>query len=105
MAFTVTPTSGDGPYVLSAEIEGADLINGLYSMATVVNSVAVGSCPPRGSGPSLDRSIVDSLVAGNEVQLPTANVPSGSCRSFTLSIVRLSDNAIISSEIATVDNL
>ena len=64
-----------------------------------------GSCPLEGEGSPLSSQIVNRLIAGETVELATSNVSQGSCRSFTLVITRLSDNVIIDSMLATVDNI
>lgn len=103
MAFTVTPTSGAGPYVLSADIENSQNIDGLNFSAFLGSSNGVGFCQARGNT-AFPSNLLDLLVSGQTVTVPT-EVDEGNCRTFTLEIIRLSDNDVISFANALVDNV
>lgn len=105
MAFTVTPTSGDGPYVLAANITDSDLIDNVNYQATIRHTSLVGSCPPPYTGNVLSAVNTARIVAGESVELTATNVPAGSCRTFSIEITRVSDSLVIDSSFTAVDNL
>lgn len=104
MAFSVTPTSGDAPYTLSASFVDTTYIDGVNYRVRVQSSVSVGSCPSIGTSEPLGVSQVNQLVvSGSTITNPV--VPAGSCRTFTLDILRLSDNSVVDSSSVSVDNI
>lgn len=105
MAFTVTPTSGDAPYALSANIANSVNVNGVDYAASVTTTLSSGSCPASGSQFPLPANLVNLLVAGETVSSSYPTVPSGSCRALTLTITRVSDSVVIDSSTVTINNL
>ena len=104
MAFSVTPTSGAAPYTLSAIVADSDKIDNVLYTATLRTSSNTGSCLPEGAATLLDSSVVASLLADGSVEYGSTVNP-GSCRSITLRILRVSDNAVVSSSTVFVDNV
>lgn len=105
MAFTVTPTSGAAPYILSADIINTGNIDGVNYVAAVFSSQSIGSCPSVGETTPLATSRLNTLLSVGSVDANVITVPAGSCRTFTLSITRLSDNVVVDSSSVSVDNL
>lgn len=105
MAFTVSPTSGAAPYTLSATVSDFVNVNGVDYVASVEGSSGVGSCPAMGVGSPLDPALVESLISGNSVELVIGTIPTGSCRTYTLRITRVSDGVVIASSNVSVNNL
>lgn len=104
MAFTVTPTSGSAPYVLSATFGNKDSIDNVDYALELRTSVLVGSCfvgvatgnPIAGAASSLLNTGVSSV---------TGSVPAGSCRTYSLIIRDLSNNSILASQNVNVNNV
>lgn len=105
MAFTVTPTSGEGPYAFQADIVNNFLIDGINYTASVMTSDQVGSCPVVGATSGLSPTNVAKLVNGEVVVSGAPSVPSGSCRASTLAIKRVSDDVVIASSSVQIDNV
>lgn len=105
MAFTVTPTSGDAPYSLSATVDNSVNVDGVNYVASVTTEHAMGSCPLSGAGTPLTPTIVNSLINGETVVSGAPTVTAGRCRTYTLAITRLSDNVVVDSADAFVDNI
>lgn len=105
MAFAVTPTSGEAPYTLSATLDYPESVNGVQYEAVVVYTTNVGSCPVTDLNQQLNQQTVNELLTSGSVVLNTSTIADGSCRAFELQITRLSDNVVISSERATIDNI
>lgn len=105
MAFTVTPTSGAQPYFLSADVTGVSVINGIYYTASVRSGTGAGSCPAEGLVSPLPPERVNPIINGIPTDSGSSSVPAGSCRVFTLTIRRVSDNVVVATSNATVSNL
>ena len=105
MAFTVTPTSGAAPYSLSAIVDNKENIDGISYVASVWTSVATGTCPLTGTATPVNVVLVDQLINSGTVILPYVSVDPGTCRTFTLRIMRAKTNVVIASSNATVDNV
>lgn len=104
MAFTVTPTSGEAPYLYEAEVINRDGIDlGLYTVEyRFVTSV--GSCPASAlSGTNSPGNALALLNVGSFVS--QSSVAAGSCRGSVFLVRRLSDNAIISQMSVNIDNV
>lgn len=104
VAFTVTPTSGEGPYTLSANISDSQYVDGVVFAAAIRYTSTVGSCPQTGSGVRLDPSQEAALVHTGST-ISDVPVPSGSCRAYTLRISRVSDGAVVAISTVHVDNI
>lgn len=105
MAFTVTPTSGDAPYTLSAAIDNAFNVDGVNYVASVMYYNNTGSCSVSGTGTALNPTAVKTLVDSGSVVLNTSTIPDGNCRTLVLEITRMIDNVVISSSSASIDNV
>lgn len=105
MAFDVTPTSGEAPYLLTATIANAVNVDGVRYSMSVRSLVEEGSCPAFGNMSPLSQGDLDTLLAGGAVTTPYPTVPDGSCRAITLRLTRLSDGVGIQTETITVNNL
>lgn len=103
MAFTVTPTSGDAPYVYNVSFENAGNFGSEYSFE-YANVMNVGECATDYTlGTNLPATAATLLATGTSSS--GTSVPSGSCRSAFARIRRLSDNVVISGSIANIDNV
>ena len=49
--------------------------------------------------------VITGLLAGQAVELQSSDVPAGSCRGYTLSLTRVSDDVDVDTSVATVDNV
>ena len=105
MAFTVTPTSGASPYIIQANIDQSYLVNGVDYSAAIMSSVGVGSCPTLGTTSPMPDSLLMQVVTGIAVNSGWSTVPSGSCRTWTLTITNNSDNSIIAQSSVSVNNV
>lgn len=105
MAFTVTPTSGDAPYILNADISnklGFEL--GLYSLE-LRNATNAGSCPaPIYSGGMLTPQAVELLTLGTTT-ITTPSVPTGSCRIYTLLVRNIVTGSRVSEKTVSINNV
>lgn len=104
MAFTVTPTSGDAPYILSADIADKVNIDGVNYALEVRPNTTIGSCLVGISTDPSNTNIVQSLLATDSYMV-SGNVNVGSCRTYSLIIRDLRTDTIISSENAVIDNV
>lgn len=105
MAFTVAPTSGDSPYILSADIINSGEIDGVEYEASVRSSLGTGSCPAFGSSTPLSSALVNELLTTGSVETGLSSVPVGNCRAFTIRISRVSDGVLVSTASTFVDNV
>ena len=105
MAFSVTPTSGVGPFVLSANIANSAFIDNINYRASIVSDQAIGSCPALNAGAVLPPSVVNTLIAEGSVVLADLVIPSGSCRSYTLRLFTVEGAVLLQSSYATINNV
>lgn len=105
MAFTVTPTRGANPYILNADVDNFSVINGVHYRATVSSTRATGSCPALGVSSAMNANAVAQLVSGVPVDTGASTVATGDCRTWTLTIIKVSDNSIIDQSSVSVSNL
>ncbi len=105
MAFSVTPTSGNAPYVFTANISNkANLMPGYYSLE-FRGVGAVGSCPSDGIPGNNIPLAVEQIMATNSYTQVSPNVMPGACRVSTLIIRDLKTNSIVSQSTVQVSNL
>lgn len=104
MAFAVTPTSGAGPYTLSADIDDITYIDGVHYTASVMSSILLGSCPVVGDETPLTPQQLDDIISHGNAST-NVGVASGYCRTFTLALSRVSDNVVVASSSVSVDNV
>lgn len=105
MALTVTPTSGDAPYILSADIAGSEYVDGVHYTATLRTATAVGECPFSTAGSTMPQSIVTELLNEGSVSLGIATVPQGSCQVIALRIIEVGSESLASIERVSIDNI
>lgn len=103
MAFEVAPTSGGNEFIISANILNSSAIDNINYKATVCYSTASGSCPSTGSSTCHSQTVVDALVVTGSVTVPISVVPGGSCRTWTLNILQVSNDTVVDSSNAFVD--
>ena len=103
MAFSVAPTSGTGPYQMSAEFYNIADLDGVNYALELRATNTEGSCDMDVSSGQNQPPGVDALLANGVYQIG-APVPSGSCRTYSLIVRDLSDGTIISSENVYLDN-
>ena len=104
MAFTVTPTSGEAPYILAVELADDEFLDGVHYMATVAHTTSSGSCPLKGTVSKFSAVAVNGFITNGTYEA-MGDVPPGSCRTYTMEIIRLKDNAVIASSNVYVDNV
>ena len=104
MAFTVTPTSGAGPYVFTAQFANKDnLFYDLYVLE-VRPRTAVGSCPaPATSGTQAPGA--ESLLLSSDSYTTVPSVDAGSCLVSTVVIRNTVTGDIVDQASASVDNI
>lgn len=100
---SIVPDNGEGPYVLSADFTNSEYIDGVNYGLQVRLAQDEGVCPVAGSGNNSPTSANELLEEGS-VSFTTP-VPVGSCRTVTISIVRLFDNFVVSSSSSTISNI
>ena len=105
MAFTVAPTSGEPPFTLSAEVSNVEYVDGVNYVASVAFSILSGVCPTQGATVPFSQEDVKSLLDGQDVIRGTTPVATGSCRTYTMQIRRVSDGAVVATSNATIDNI
>lgn len=98
------PTSGEPPYTLSADINGAEFIDNVYYRASVRSSGATGNCPTRGTAAPLSPTSLNALIKTGTTT-STLDVPLGDCRTYTLEIFDVSDNSLVAEASTSVDNV
>lgn len=103
MAFAVTPTSGAGPYTLTADITNKDSFNYNRYALTLSFTDAVGSCPASGVATVLVSGAVNLLESGSFAH-PLV-VATGSCRTYTLRVRDLVTGSIVQFMNVTVNNV
>lgn len=104
MAYSVTPTSGAGPYVFTAEFSNRDhLFFDLYALE-VRPRTGVGSCPaPAVSGTQAPGA--ESLLLASDSYTTIPSVDAGSCLVSTVVIRNTVTGDIVSQASASVDNI
>lgn len=103
MAFTVTPTSGEGPYVLDALISNREMIDDVNYGLRVMRSNAETPCPVVATGVSIG-PIVEAFLAGNEYA-DALTIPNDLCRTYTVVLTDLSTNTVIGEISQSVSNI
>lgn len=105
MAFNVAPTSGQPPFVFTADFSARyGLDAGLYSL-TFYRSTAVGFCPNGEPLGTTHPEVAQTLLQTGTYTQTTGPIPSGSCRSNTLVIREVATGNIVSQAIANIDNV
>lgn len=105
MAFTVTPTSGAGPYLYEAEFANKENINGSLYTIHFYSATTEGSCPsPRFSGVD-QTNIAQALVNDGTYLQSGSNVASGSCRVVNLVIRTANTGDVVVNSTVSINNL
>lgn len=104
MAFSVTPTSGDAPYNVSITFAEKYLIDNVRYSFTVLSIAVVGSCNTDVMAGTPQATLRNSLLTTGTGSA-MANVPAGSCRTYSAIITDLSTDTVVSSELITVNNV
>lgn len=89
--------------MLSADVTYPENVDGVNYEATLRTGMEVGTCSvtPASNFPPLK---IDALIDGTGTDFADT-VPSGSCRVFELTILRVGDNTIMDTSTVTVDNI
>lgn len=104
MAFSVTPTSGNQPYVLNATFNSKIAFStGLYSL-NVYKSVGTGGCPLPSVTVESMPAIADALLA-NGTFTATDSVLTGYCRVYNLVIRAVATGDILGQSNVSVNNV
>lgn len=104
MAFTVAPTSGSQPYLLSATFTNPSFIDGVRYAINISASSTTGSCPVQGIDTPLSVAQTAYLLANGSLVI-SSSVSLGRCRTYTLSILRVRTGAVLETSNAYVNNL
>ena len=104
MAFTVTPTSGTGPYVFTAVFSAKNsLFTDKYDIEVYPRTQA-GTCPVPATFGTRATNAEASLLATDSYST-TVNVQSGSCLVSTVVIRELATGTVVSQASAQVSNI
>ena len=103
MAFDITPTSGDAPYLLSASFENSVSFGHGYELI-VRRSGTMGSCNTVVTTGPLEPVIADALLSAGQYSIPDT-VAAGRCDVYKIYIRNTSTGDIIDPMIATINNL
>lgn len=104
MAFTVTPTSGAGPYTYTSEITNKEQFAAGFFRLEFASLTSTTSCPTDFAGGAVNQVASDALLNTDEYTRPTA-IPAGSCNTAVLRVVRIADNVIIDYVLASINNI
>ena len=105
MAFDVTPTSGDSPYEFTATfLNKGSFATGLYILEYRTATTA-GSCPASAMTGTSNPAAAATLLDTGSLTVVGGDVPAGSCRTYGLYVRLASDSSIVSSSMATVNNV
>lgn len=103
MAFNVTPTSGTAPYSFTATFLNKYLLDGVNYNLLMLSTNSTVSCPAIGSLSTVIGG-ASSLLSNGAFTLG-ASVAPGSCTSYSLIIVRVSDSFVVQRLTVSVSNL
>ena len=103
MAFSVSPTSGAGPYTVSADFLNAVEIDGIRYQLEFRQQLLSGSCFTDVATSQNNQVVVDSLLSTGSYILQTP-VSAGACRTLSLIIRDVLKNVIIDYQNVYVDN-
>ena len=104
MAFTVSPTSGVGPYVLHASFENKVNIDGVHYVLEVRSTTQRDECLVGVSDSPIAVNTVLSLLSTGSSEM-TTNVATEFCRTTSLIIRNVETGDIVDSSNVYVDNL
>lgn len=103
MAFTVTPTSGDAPYVYTADFSSKDLIDGvsfdLEARTTVLENECFVGVSDGVNSPTIVNNLLDT---GSHTSM--TSVGAGYCRTVSLIIRSLVTGQVVDYMNITIDN-
>lgn len=103
MAFTVTPTSGDAPYVYTADFTGKDVIDGVSFSLEARTTVLVNECFLGMSDGVNSQTIVDNILnTGSHTSM--TSVGAGFCRTVSLIIRNMNTGMVVDYKNITIDN-
>lgn len=104
MAFTVTPTSGAGPYVLSASFDNISSIDFVNFSLEIRSANDTESCfLGVATGTNVPSLVANLLNTGESVL--SSSVPVGTCNTRSLIIRDLSTDTVIDSQNIYIDNI
>lgn len=105
MAFDVTPTSGESPYLFTATFLNKDTFNtGLYVLE-FRSATSASACPASAISGNSNPAVAAALLNNGSYEAVGADVPAASCRTYGLYIRLVSDNSIVSSSLVNVNNI
>ena len=104
MAFTVTPTSGDAPYVFTAEFDNIESFIPQRYLLLFRSNTSVGSCSSSISGNFNPTAAADLLNEG-VYTLESPSVPVGSCNRYRITVYDVVNNSSLENVDVTIDNV
>jgi hypothetical protein len=102
VAFSVTPTSGAGPFTYTSEIDNKEAFESGYYRLEFAGSTATGNCTSNPVGGSLVPDAALSLL-NTDTWVRTAFVAPGTCNTAVLRIIRNNDDTIMDYLFAYID--
>lgn len=102
MAFSVTPTSGAGPYILSLDLANKVLIDGVFYGLVVSFAEESGVCPSSGF---MTTTTVRNALLSSGTYTRTGDIEPGICGVYKVDVVDLSTSVIISTASVSIDNV
>lgn len=91
--------------MLEANVEQFQIIDGVHYRATIASTRAIGSCPTLGITTELSAPLVAQVLSGVATNSGMSTVASGDCRTWTLTIYKVSDNSIFAQSSISVNNI
>lgn len=103
-SFSVNPTSGDAPYVLTAVIANQENIDNANYALELRATNQTGTCFSGTSTGANQTAGVQSLINTGEYTIATNSVTAGDCRVYSLIVRDLNADTVISSQNVSIDN-
>ena len=104
VAWAVSPITGNAPYTVTATFDKKNLIDNINYGFQVISAVNVGACNTDPLAGSVQASLTSAILSSNTGQA-MANVPAGSCRTYSGIITDLATGIVVSSMMASVNNV
>ncbi len=103
-SFTVEPTSGAAPYVLSVSFSNKEFINDTDFSFKIYTGQSVGSCPTPLQIAAENVFIANQLLL-NGYHVFSTTLDNGECFGCKAQIVRLSDDTVLQESVVYISNL
>lgn len=103
-SFTVNPSSGSQPYVLTAVFGNKESFDNVNYSLEARSAQGTGVCP-LSSGVYPNFPAVATAFLANDFYVDVNNVPGGTCRMYQLVVIRLADGKVMQKETIYISNL